>query len=267
MSAAPPGRRISVLGCDVDALTFDATLAEIERIVEQGRPVQHCAINAAKAVLMQKDPRMRQIVASCALVSADGQSMVWASRLLGRPLPGSVADIDLFQAVLSLAMRHAWGVYFLGSNYDLVRETVVRAQYDYPGLRVCGWHDGYLRADDTAAIVAAVRATTPEILFVGMPSPRKEFWIADNLERLRVPFCMGVGDSFDVYSGRARRAPAWMEQAGLEWLHRFSREPWRKWRRALADTTAFRNMVRAEHRRESFNWGRRRTDREDAEVE
>ena len=259
MTGTARSQKVDVLGCRIDALTLGETLAEVERIVETGVPVQHCVVNASKAVLMQSDARLRDIVTSCALVNADGQSVVWAARILGRPLPERVAGIDLFQALLARAAMRGWGVYFLGATYDVVAESVARAHRDHPDLKVCGWHDGYLREGDTDAIVAEVNETRPHILFVGMPSPRKEYWLAENLERMAVPFCMGVGGSFDVYSGRTKRAPLWMQKAGLEWFHRFAAEPRRMWRRYLFGNLSFAWLVGSHYRNERGQ-GRRRTD-------
>ena len=266
-------RRVSILACDIDALTCAETLAEVDRLIQEGRPVQHCVINASKAVLMQTDHRLRDIVNSCELVNADGQSVVWASRLLGRSVPERVAGVDLFVSLMALAERRGYGVYFLGATSEVVDGVVARAQREHPHLRVCGSHDGYLRAGDTAIVIERVRATQPHILFVGMPSPRKEYWLSENLEALGVPFCMGVGGSFDVYAGKTRRAPLWMQHAGLEWFYRFSREPRRMWRRYLFGNAAFLRLVGDEYRADrtagrrsidhgpAAHGGRRSTDR------
>ena len=109
-------RRVSVANCGIDALTFVETLAEVERLIQARRPVQHCVVNASKAVQMDEDPRLREIVSSCALVNADGQSLVWASQILGRPVPERVTGIDLFEALLGLAADRDYGVYFLGAE-------------------------------------------------------------------------------------------------------------------------------------------------------
>jgi N-acetylglucosaminyldiphosphoundecaprenol N-acetyl-beta-D-mannosaminyltransferase len=250
MFADPGSRKVSVLGCDIDALTLPETVAEIDRLISARRPVQHCVINAAKAVMLERDERLREIVSSCALVNADGQSVVWASRVLGRPLPERVAGIDLFMALLQLAEDRGYGVYFLGATEEVVLEVVERARREHPRLCISGWHDGYLQSGDSDVVVAHVSEHHPQILFVGMPSPQKEYWLAENLERLGVPFSMGVGGSFDVYAGRAKRAPAWMQRHGLEWLFRFVQEPTRMWRRYLVGNVAFLNLVRKYRRGE-----------------
>jgi N-acetylglucosaminyldiphosphoundecaprenol N-acetyl-beta-D-mannosaminyltransferase len=115
---------------------------------------------------------------------------------------------------------------------------------------VSGWRDGYIQHEGPDAVVEQVRDAHPDILFVGMPSPRKEYWLADNLQRLGVPFSMGIGGSFDVYAGRVKRAPAWMQRAGLEWLFRFGQEPRRMWRRYLLGNVAFVWLV-------ALQWARR----------
>ena len=250
---------VTVLGCRIEALTMDDTVAAVDRICREGGPVQHCVVNASKAVLMQTDHRLRDIVNSCALVNADGQSVVWAARLLGRPLPERVAGVDLFVRLLALAEERGYGVYFLGATRDVVEGVVARVRREHPRLTVCGHHDGYLRAGDTEAVIAEVRETGPRLLFVGMPSPRKEYWLAENLEALAVPFAMGVGGSFDVYAGKTARAPLWMQQAGLEWFYRFSREPRRMWRRYLFGNAAFVRLVGREYVAQR-GAGRRATD-------
>jgi N-acetylglucosaminyldiphosphoundecaprenol N-acetyl-beta-D-mannosaminyltransferase len=231
-------RRVSVLGCDIDALTLPETLVEVDRLVRAGRPAQHCSINAAKAVMLDRDPRLRAIVAACALVNADGQAVVWASRFLGRPLPARVTGIDLFRALLGVAEDHGYTVYFLGATAEVAQAVVSRARRDHPCLNVAGWHHGYWGSDDDI-IIAGVRAAQPHFLFLAIPSPRKEFWLAEHLEALAVPFCMGVGGSFDVYAGKTKRAPLWMQTSGLEWAYRLCQEPAKMWRRYLFGNAAF----------------------------
>jgi len=243
MSASATSRRVSVVGCDIDALTFDETLAEVERLIAARLPAQHCVVNAAKAVLMDGDPILKGIVSSCALINADGQSVVWASRVLGAPLPERVAGIDLFQALLAVATLQGYGVYFLGASSDVLGVVLARARLEHSALRICGWHDGYWDADEAGGVIAQVRDARPDMLFVGMPSPRKEYWLAEHLEELGVPFSMGVGGSFDVYAGKVKRAPPLLQRAGLEWAFRLCQEPARMWRRYLLGNVAFLWLV------------------------
>ena len=204
---------------------MDGTLARCEELIAAGRPAQHVAINAAKLVAMQRDPELREIVAACDLVSADGQAVVWASRLLGDPLPARVAGIDLMHELLGLSERKGYRVFVLGAKKDVLEQAVANAREMYPGLQLAGARDGYFDDDEAATVAEEIRAAAPDILFVAMPSPKKEYWLARYGKLIGVPFVMGVGGAVDVLAGQTRRAPRWLQRAGLEWLYRLLQEP------------------------------------------
>ena len=127
--------RADILGCPIDRLDMGATLAAVERVIASGRYTQHMAINAAKLVTMHDDPRLRAIVDGCGLVNADGQSVVWASRMLGDPLPERVAGIDLMHELLALAERRGYRVYFLGARAEVLERALERLR---EAIRSCG---------------------------------------------------------------------------------------------------------------------------------
>jgi N-acetylglucosaminyldiphosphoundecaprenol N-acetyl-beta-D-mannosaminyltransferase len=237
-------RRVRLFGTPVDALTFVETVDRSFELADAGGPAQHVVLNAAKVVQMRDDDRLRSIVAGCDLVNADGQSVVWASRVLGRPLPERVAGIDLFNAILERAAETGHRVFFLGATQEVLAEMVARLRERHPSLVVAGYHDGYWHDDD--AVVATVRAARPDFLFLAIPSPRKEYWLSENLDRLAVPFVMGVGGTFDVVAGKVRRAPLWVQRAGCEWLYRLAQEPRRMWRRYLRGNSLFVGLIALE---------------------
>ncbi|MCK9485135.1 MAG: WecB/TagA/CpsF family glycosyltransferase [Dehalococcoidia bacterium] len=236
-------RRIDFLGYPLDALTTEETLEEVERQVASRRPHQHVVINAAKVVTMARDPELRSIVEQCPLVNADGQSVVWAARLLGQRVPERVAGIDLMQAVVARAAERGWRIYFLGAREEVVERVVQIYRHRYPNLQVAGWRDGYFSEDEEPRVAATIRERQADVLFVAISSPRKERFIHRWLGEMNVPFAMGVGGSFDVVAGRASRAPLWMQHAGLEWFHRLLQEPRRLGRRYLETNTRFLWMV------------------------
>jgi N-acetylglucosaminyldiphosphoundecaprenol N-acetyl-beta-D-mannosaminyltransferase len=239
-------RRVTVdlFGIAIDRLTMDETVARIREMVRQRGLHQHVVVNAAKIVALGHDPELLEVIRSCDMVNADGMSVVWASRLLGDPLPERVAGIDLFERLVRTASEDGTSVYFLGATEAVVEEVAAVYSRRYPGLRIAGFRNGYW--DDDEAVVAAVRACAPDYLFLAIPSPRKEFWVRDHLEALGTPFVMGVGGSFDVVAGKVARAPLWAQQTGLEWAWRLAQEPRRMWRRYLYTNAAFvRITVRA----------------------
>jgi N-acetylglucosaminyldiphosphoundecaprenol N-acetyl-beta-D-mannosaminyltransferase len=243
-------RRVTadLFGIVIDRLTMDETVARIREMVRGRGLHQHVVVNAAKIVALAHDPELLEVIRSCDMVNADGMSVVWASRLLGDPLPERVAGIDLFERLVRTASEDGTSVYFLGATEEVVEQVAAVYSQRYPGLRIAGSQNGYW--DDDEAVVAAVRACAPDYLFLAIPSPRKEFWVRDHLEALGTPFVMGVGGSFDVIAGKVARAPRWAQQSGLEWAWRLAQEPRRMWRRYLYTNSAFvRITVRAWLRR------------------
>jgi N-acetylglucosaminyldiphosphoundecaprenol N-acetyl-beta-D-mannosaminyltransferase len=230
-------RRVSLFGVAVDALTFDETLQRAFELADAMGTAQHVVLNAAKVVQMSRDDQLRRIVTSCALVNADGQSVVWASRLLGQPLPERVAGIDLFNAIVERAAQTGHRLYFLGATDEVLTTMLAKLSDRYPTLVVAGYHNGYWKDDNE--VIDAVRRARPHFLFVAIPSPRKEYWLSRHLESLAVPFAMGVGGTFDVVAGKVRRAPRWVQRIGCEWVYRVVQEPRRMWKRYLHGNSAF----------------------------
>ncbi|MGO8683256.1 MAG: WecB/TagA/CpsF family glycosyltransferase, partial [Thermoleophilia bacterium] len=205
------GKRKTILGCEINALSLEQTVKAVAEIVACGKPVQHCVVNAAKLVAMRDDPELQEIVRSCPLVNADGQAVVWAARFLGRPLPERVAGIDLFQALLTWAAAANHSVFFLGATEEVLDLAVAHTLERLPNLIVAGAHDGYFNGAAEDEVMTRIRDSGAELLFVGMPSPRKEYWLARTLPALGVTFAMGVGGSFDVIAGKVHRAPRWVQ--------------------------------------------------------
>jgi len=218
---------------------MDETVARCRALIRESRPVQHVVLNAGKCVLMQDEPDVRDIVARCEVVNADGQSVVWAARFLGLDVPERVAGIDLMGRLIALCESEGWPVYFLGAKDEVLAAFEAEALRRHPRLRVAGRRNGYFRAEDEAGIAEAVRASGARLLLVGISSPMKERFLARNLERMGPVLAMGVGGSFDVWAGKTTRAPAWMQRSGLEWFHRLAQEPRRMWRRYLVGNLRF----------------------------
>ena len=235
--------RVDVLGCEIDRLDTRETVRRCDEIISSGGFAQHVCINAAKLVALYDDPQIRDIVERCELVSADGQSIVWASRLLGQPLPERVNGTELMFHLLALAEEKGYGVFILGARNDVLERAVERLRELHPRVRIVGYRDGYFADEESADVARQVRDSRPDILFVAMSSPRKEYWLAEHGRTLDVPFVMGVGGSIDVVAGVTRWAPPWMRRAGLEWLFRLLQEPRRMWRRYLVTNVRFIVLV------------------------
>ncbi len=241
-----------LFGLTVDALSMAEAIGRCTDTIERGGYLSIGVINAAKVVAMRRNPALRQAVADCDIILADGQSVVWASRLLGSPLPERVAGIDLFMELLAKAARRSFRVYFLGARPEILRRTLAEVSRRFPGLAIAGARDGYYSADEMEQVAADIRQSGADLLFVGMSSPRKELFLSRWGESSGVKVVHGVGGSFDILAGLTRRAPIWYQRHGLEWLYRAQQEPIRLGRRYLTTNVAFLLLVAAEaaHRRD-----------------
>ncbi|WP_426208203.1 WecB/TagA/CpsF family glycosyltransferase [Massilia sp. TWP1-3-3] len=232
-------QRISMMGCLIDNLSMEETLHRVDGFIRAGTPHQHVVVNVDKLVKASRAPELRRIINDCDLVSADGMPVVWAARLLGKPFKERVAGIDLFEALMERAAERGWRVFLLGAREEVVAR--VRALYEqkYRGLVIAGHRNGYWSAAEEINVVEQVAASRADLLFVAISSPKKEQFLGQYQARMQVPFAMGVGGSFDVAAGLVRRAPRWMQRAGLEWFYRFLQEPRRMFRRYFIDDVAF----------------------------
>ena len=237
---APGSERVTMMGCAIDNLTMEETLRTVEGFIASGQPHQHVVVNVDKLVKASRDPELRRIINDCALVNVDGMPVVWASRLLGKPLKERVAGVDLFEALMRRAGEKGWRVFLFGARDEVVGEVAATYRRKYPQLVLAGWRHGYWQGEaEEAGVAAQLRDAHPDLLFVAISSPKKEQFLGRWQAEMRVPFAMGVGGTFDVAIGRVKRAPPWMQKAGLEWFYRFLQEPRRMFRRYFIDDMAF----------------------------
>lgn len=231
--------RIEIMGCLIDNLTMGETLQRIETFVDSGLPHQHVVVNVDKVVKASKDADLRRIINECALINVDGMPVVWASRLLGKPLKERVAGVDLFEALIKRSSEKSWRVYFLGAREEVVRSVRDLYEKQYPSLQVAGYRNGYWKPAEEAGVVKQIADSEPDLLFVAISSPKKEQFLGQYQAQMKIPFAMGVGGSFDVVAGKVSRAPLWMQHSGLEWFYRFLQEPRKMFRRYFIDDMAF----------------------------
>ena len=202
-------------------------------------------VNASVVVAMFRDQKLKQTAGHAAMVLADGMSVVWASRLLGRGVPGRVTGIDLMDRLLSEADRLPLRVFFLGATPGVLGGLTARVVRERPGVTMVGSHHGFFDRENDTALIDLIRESRPDVLFIGMPTPFKEVWAFDNLEALGVPLVVPVGGAFDVLAGLIPRAPACWQVLGLEWVWRLLMEPRRLWKRYLTTNLVFLGLLLA----------------------
>jgi N-acetylglucosaminyldiphosphoundecaprenol N-acetyl-beta-D-mannosaminyltransferase len=238
--------RQQLFGLWFDAITLRQAVARCTDAITEGRCLTVGVVNAAKVVTMRRNPGLRAAVAGSDMILADGQSVVWASRMLRGPLPERVAGIDLFQELLAEAAERGHRVYFLGARPDVLSRMLAEAGRRFPGLTVAGARDGYYASGEEQEIAAQIRRSRADMLFLGMSSPRKELFINRWGATCGARVIHGVGGSFDVLAGVTRRAPLWYQRHGLEWFYRAKQEPLRLGRRYLTTNVSFMALVARE---------------------
>ena len=243
-----PGR-IEMFGAPIDPWTMEQTVGAIDTLIKRKEFAHVIGINADKVLQMRDDQDMASIVNQCEVVNADGASMLIAAKKLGMYLPERVAGIDLMEALCQLSERNGYRIYLLGAKDYVVSRTAAVLNDRYPLLRIAGYRDGYFGEDDYSNVIDDVLNAAPDIVFVGITSPKKEQLIERFREVGARGVFLGVGGSFDVISGAIPRAPMWMQKANLEWLFRMMQEPGRLIRRYIVGNVRFLLLLQFESMR------------------
>jgi len=242
--------RVRLGGVAFDNVTMGEAIARIDEKVRGRLPSLVVTPNVDHVIRLQSDSEYAGLVRRADLVLADGQPIIWASRLMGRGLKERVAGADLLPRLCGHAAKAGYRVFFLGGDpgaAERARDVLVRR---CPGLQVAGTYCppyGFEKQpEEDAKAVAAVREARPDLLFVALGSPKQERWIAAHMDEMQVPVSIGVGISLSFVAGDIRRAPVWIQRMGLEWLHRLCSEPRRLWRRYILRCPAFFPLVARE---------------------
>lgn len=246
--------RSELMGLNYDELTRDETLKVISDSIEQD--VLHTYrsdINVATLMMSKKNPLIKEYINSADIINVDGMGVVLACKFLGRGFIERIAGADLFIDLLKLSEKKKFSVFFLGATHEVVVSTVLKATSSHPDLEVAGFNDGYFSGKESL-IVEKINICKPDILFVGIKSPEKETFVLNWKDSLDVKFIMGVGGAFDVYSGRLRRAPEWVQRIGMEWFFRLIQEPKRMWKRYLFTNIHFIWILIIEKKRQLWKF-------------
>ena len=224
---------VHILSVRVDNVTTEEVLSILDGFVAERRPRQVVTVNPEFVVQAQRNAEFRAVLDQADLAVPDCLGLMWASRVLGRPLRERVTGSDTVPLIARLCARRGYRVFLLGAAPGVAEKAAAVMIGDSPDLQIVGTYAGSPHRSEEDEIVARVSASSPDLLLVAYGAPRQDLWIRRNLDRLGVPVCIGVGGTLDFIAGIAVRAPRWMRKAGLEWLHRLCRQPWR-WRRMLA---------------------------------
>ena len=215
---------VSVLGVGIDSVTMQQAVAIVDGFVRARTMALVATANAEMVMLAQQDHELFSILNNAELTLADGAGVVWAARRLGSSVPERVAGYDLTQQLLQHAAKTGYKIFWLGAAPGVAEAAAAKAAEKYPGLATVGVHDGFFDCDD-GAIRRLIRDSQADILLCALGVPKQEKWLNQYRHELQIPVMIGVGGTFDVMAGKAKRAPVWMQRAGLEWSYRLLRQP------------------------------------------
>ena len=234
--------RTTVLNCPVDILTLDETINVATTAMRERKPMQHVALNVAKLVSARTNEELDRDVRQADLIGIDGAGIALALRLAGHRNVPRVTGVDLFDQLMVSCAEQGFRPYLLGATEEVLSEACRRIEALHPSLQIAGRHNGYFKGR-AREIVDAIKAAKPDCLFLAMPTPMKERFMAAYRAELSVPFVMGIGGTLDVAAGFVQRAPMVWQKSGFEWLYRLLQEPRRMWKRYLRTNTIFAGLL------------------------
>ena len=231
--------QVRVLGVRVDCLDMNGALERMGQLAEAGGQHLVATVNPEFVMRARVDQDFARVLESADLCLADGSGVVWAARRQGCEIRKPVTGVDLIAPLAALCARRHFRLFLLGAAEGVAADLASRLRAEHPGLEVAS-HAGSPAVPSDAETIAIIKKFRPHVLLVAYGHPNQELWIDRMRDSLGVPVAMGVGGAFDYLTGRVPRAPAWMRHAGLEWLFRLIRQPWRIRRMAVLPIYALR---------------------------
>jgi N-acetylglucosaminyldiphosphoundecaprenol N-acetyl-beta-D-mannosaminyltransferase len=231
---------IYIWGIKINPYSISEFVDVIEdNIISRNELIQQTGINAYTIVSIKSDPVLYEAVSKSTLINIDGMAVAWALRFLGFKKIAKASCPDIFDKLIEKAAEKKYRPFFLGATPAVINMAVQNLKLKYPKLEIAGYHHGFFSDTESENLAETIRSSNADMLFLGMPSPKKELFSEKYIQKMQIPFTFGVGGVFDILANKTKRAPVWMQNAGLEWFHRFTQEPSRMWKRYLLGNTKF----------------------------
>lgn len=235
--------QVSLLGITIHNISMQEALSEIEQLIEQNKKGLVITPNAHHMNIIHKDKEFRRLYREADLVLTDSMPLVWASKILGNPLKERVAGSDIFPTFCKVASQKKFKIFLLGSEPGIAQKAASILENQNPGLSIVNTYSPPIGFEndpqENEKIFKMINQAEPDVLFVGLGSPKGEKWSWIHKNEINSSVIICVGAAFDFIAGKSKRAPHWMHKLGLEWLHRFMKEPKRLWKRYLFGNTYF----------------------------
>ena len=215
--------RVDVLGVGFDNVNMEQAVERTAGMMAEGTFHYAVTPNAEFVQRAEKDEGFRTALNGADLVLPDGIGVVYAAKIMGRPLQGRVPGCDFAAALCGWMAKNGKKLFLLGAKPGVAEQAARNLEQNHPGLTVCGTHDGYFKED--APVVEAIRAAGADVVFVCLGAPKQENWMIEHGPKTGASFLIGLGGSLDVFAGTVKRAPEIWQKLGLEWLYRLLKQP------------------------------------------
>ncbi len=239
-------KRVNVLGVGVSAINMPLALATIDAWVQYRTPNYVCVTGVHGVMESQHDAELRRIHNAAGMVTPDGMPLVWLNWLAGQRHVDRVYGPDLMLATLEYGVPRGYRHYLYGGAEGVPELLAERLRARFAGVQIVGTFSPPFRPippDEDEQMVQMINATAPDIVWIGLGSPKQERWAAAHVGRLSAPVLICVGAAFDFHAGLKQQAPRWLQRSGLEWAFRLAHEPRRLWRRYLINNPIFVGLV------------------------
>ncbi len=219
--------KVNILGVNVNMTNISESADIIFKFLDEEGLHKIYTPNSEILMLAYNDPSFAALLNRAQLLTADGIGVVYASKILGKPIPERAAGFDIAKELVSKISKSGHKLFLFGGKPGVAEEAKTKLEADYPGINIVGTRNGYFKSNEVAEIIEQINASGADILFVCLGAPAQEKWIDSNADNLNVKVAMGIGGSLDVFAGKTERAPEFYCKHGLEWFYRLKKEPWR----------------------------------------
>jgi N-acetylglucosaminyldiphosphoundecaprenol N-acetyl-beta-D-mannosaminyltransferase len=234
--------KIDILGVKIDETNLRLASQSIHDWIKNRQKTYVCVAPVSTVVDCQKDEQYKDTVNQAGLVTPDGMPLVWLGRLSGSMYIERTYGPDLMLTVCEVGLQYNYRHFFYGATIETLHKLLVNLSTRFPKINIAGHYAPGFRANhelEHEQVLNEINKAKPDILWIGLGSPKQDFWMREHRDKLDVPVMVGVGAAFDFISGVKKQAPKWIRSTGLEWLYRLCQEPRRLWKRYLIGNSLF----------------------------
>jgi len=218
----------TLLGVRIDPVTMGEVILWIRSCIQNRSYGNYInVLNVAKLVKAKENHDLFNTIWNANIVGADGVPLIWLSNFIGKKLPERINGTDLMMQIFKHAHQEHWSIYFLGSDGDNLEKVIKLFKQEFSNAKIAGYRNGYFLPSEEQSLIGEINDSDANILLLGFSTPKKEWFVNQWKNTLKVNVIHGVGGSFDVYAGKVKRAPIFMQRYGLEWFYRLLQEPQR----------------------------------------